>query len=117
MLHLYSSAKNIKETIANECLIEVIQEELQQFEKIDVYELVPRQEGVNMIDTKWVYINKTDKQDNITRNEARLVAKGYTQVERLDFDETLHQSHHLNLFQVVHTTIDGCESAFQNGIL
>ena len=50
--------------------------------------MVPRPEGVNVIGTKWVYKNKSDKQGLITRNKAKLVAQGYTQIEGVDFDET-----------------------------
>ena len=34
------------------------------------------------------YHNKTDDEGNVIRNEARLVAQGYSQVEGVDFDET-----------------------------
>jgi hypothetical protein len=42
----------------------------------------------NMIDTKWVFRNKQDEHGVITRNKARLVAQGFTQIEGLDFGET-----------------------------
>jgi hypothetical protein len=37
---------------------------------------------------KWVFWNKQDENGVIVRNNARLVAQGYTQVEGLHFDET-----------------------------
>jgi hypothetical protein len=38
--------------------------------------------------TKWVFHNKQDEHGVITRNKARLVTKGYSQVKGLDFNET-----------------------------
>jgi hypothetical protein len=38
---------------------------------------------------KWVFLNKQDEHAVVTRNMAQHVAKGYSQVEGLDFDEIL----------------------------
>ena len=59
-----------------------------QFVRNDVWELVPRPENVHVIDTKWIFKNKTDEDGEIIRNKSRLVAEGYTQVEGVDFDES-----------------------------
>jgi hypothetical protein len=48
---------------------------------------VPKLKDVNVIGTKWVFHNKTDKLGSITINKAKLVAQGYTQVEDIDFDK------------------------------
>ncbi|PNX63507.1 putative gag-pol polyprotein, partial [Trifolium pratense] len=65
-----------------------MQDKLTQFRRNDVWDLVPRPNYVNVIGTKWVFKNKSDENCVVTRNKARLVAQGYTQVEGLDFDET-----------------------------
>ncbi|CAM8894044.1 unnamed protein product [Rhodiola kirilowii] len=65
-----------------------MQEELGEFQQNDVWDLVPRPDSVNVIGTKWIFKNKSDEHGNITRNKARLVAQGYTQIEGIDFDET-----------------------------
>jgi len=65
-----------------------MQEELNQFKRSEVWDLVPRTNDINVIGTKWIYKNKSDENGIVTKNKARLVAQGYTQVEGLDFDET-----------------------------
>src|SRR5699024_8546511 len=65
----------------------VMQEELNNFKRNDVWHLVPRP-NQNVVGTKWVFQNKQDEHGVVTRNKARLVAKGYSQVEGLDFGET-----------------------------
>jgi hypothetical protein len=64
-------------------------EELHQIEKNDTWELVPRPKNKNVIDTKWVFRNKLNEYGQVTRNKARLVCKGYAQIEGIDFEETL----------------------------
>jgi hypothetical protein len=64
-----------------------MQEELNNFMRNDVWHLVPRP-NQNVVATKWVFRNKQDEHGVMTRNKARLVPKGYSQVEGLDFGET-----------------------------
>jgi hypothetical protein len=64
-----------------------MQEELNNFTRNDVWHLVPRP-NQNVVGTKWVFHNKHDEHGGVTRNKARLVATGYSQVKGLDFDET-----------------------------
>jgi hypothetical protein len=64
-----------------------MQEELNNFKRNQVWILVERP-NTNVIGTKWVFQNKQDENGVVTRNKARLVAQGFTQVEGLDFEET-----------------------------
>jgi hypothetical protein len=50
--------------------------------------MVYRPEGKNIIGSKWIFKNKLNEQGQVVRNKARLVFKGYAQIEGLDFDET-----------------------------
>ena len=63
-------------------------DELLQFQRNDVWTLVPRPEGKHIIGTKWIFCNKTDEEGNVIRNKAWLVAQDYSQMEGVDYDET-----------------------------
>ena len=63
-------------------------EELNNFTRNKVWTLEERPKGARVIGTKWVFQNKQDDQDVVVRNTARLVAKGFSQVEGLDFGDT-----------------------------
>ncbi|GJT72489.1 retrovirus-related pol polyprotein from transposon TNT 1-94 [Tanacetum coccineum] len=65
-----------------------MQDELNQFERLQVWELVPRPEGKNVIALKWIWKNKCDADNIVVRNKSRLVAKGYKQEEGIDFEES-----------------------------
>jgi hypothetical protein len=63
-----------------------MKEELNNFKRNKVWSLVERLRQ-NVVRTKWVFHNKQDEHGVVTRNKARLVAKSYSQVEGLDFEE------------------------------
>jgi hypothetical protein len=64
-----------------------MQEKLNNFKRNEVWSLVERPKQ-NIVGTKWVFYNEQDDHGVVTKNKAQLVAKGYSQVEGLDFDET-----------------------------
>nr|GFB67429.1 hypothetical protein [Tanacetum cinerariifolium] len=80
--------KNIKEAMADSAWIESMQEELHQFDRLDVWELVDRPPCTNVINLKWLWKNKRDEENTVIRNKFRLVAKGYAQKEGVDFEES-----------------------------
>ncbi|GJW63888.1 retrovirus-related pol polyprotein from transposon TNT 1-94 [Tanacetum coccineum] len=65
-----------------------ILEELHQFDRLQVWELVDKPFGKNVIKLKWLWKNKKDEDQTVIRNKARLVAKGYAQEEGIDFEES-----------------------------
>ncbi|BFG37724.1 hypothetical protein CerSpe_239980 [Prunus speciosa] len=118
--------KSVTHALADNDWILAMQDELNQFERNDVWYLVPRPKDSNVIGTKWIFRNKTDEKGQIMRNKARLVAQGYTQVEGLDFDETFApvarlESVRLLLSIACHLRFKlhqmDVKSAFLNGVL
>ncbi|GKC02867.1 putative ribonuclease H-like domain-containing protein [Tanacetum coccineum] len=77
-----------KDALTQSCLIESMQEDLNEFERLDVWELVPPPDKVMVITLKWIYKVKLDELGGILKNNARLVAHGYCQKEGIDFEES-----------------------------
>ena len=67
--------------------VEAMQEELAQFKKLKVWELVDLPEGEKEIGTKWIFKCKRDDRGIVIRNKARLVVKGFNQKEWIDYNE------------------------------
>nr|GEX98958.1 hypothetical protein [Tanacetum cinerariifolium] len=67
--------KNIKEAMNDSAWIEAMQEELHHFDRLQVWELVDKPFGKNVIRLKWLWKNKKNEDQTVIRNKARLVAK------------------------------------------
>ncbi|GJS14088.1 retrovirus-related pol polyprotein from transposon TNT 1-94 [Tanacetum coccineum] len=81
--------------MADHSWIESMQDELNQFERLQVWELVLRPKGKNVIALKWLWKNKCDAKNIVVRNKTLLVAKGYKQEEGIDFEELFAPVAHL----------------------
>jgi hypothetical protein len=78
----------VDEALRDPDWVNVMHEELNNFTRNQVWDLVERPKNYNVIGTKWVFRNKQNEDGMVVRNKARLVAQGFTQVEGLDFGET-----------------------------
>ncbi|GJX37082.1 retrovirus-related pol polyprotein from transposon TNT 1-94 [Tanacetum coccineum] len=80
--------KNIKDAMLDHSWIESMQDELNQFKHLNVWELVERLVGRNIIAVKWLWKNKIDAENTVIQNKSRLVSKGYSQEEGINFEES-----------------------------
>nr|GEX76501.1 retrovirus-related Pol polyprotein from transposon TNT 1-94 [Tanacetum cinerariifolium] len=114
--------KTYKDALTQACWIEAMQEELNEFKRLEVWELVPRPDKVMVITLKWIYKVKLDELGGILKNKARLVAheKG------IDFEEFVAPVARLDAIQIflafaTHMNMIvyqmDVKTAFLNGIL
>ncbi|GJU96850.1 retrovirus-related pol polyprotein from transposon TNT 1-94 [Tanacetum coccineum] len=74
--------------VIEDCWFQAMQDEIYEFDRLEVWELVPRPVYVMVIALKWIYKVKLDEYGDVLKNKARLVAKGYRQEEGIDFEES-----------------------------
>ena len=80
--------KKVDEAFQDANWVNSMHEELHQLVRNDMWELVPRPKGVNVIGTKRIFKKKFDEHGTVIKNKSRLVTQSYTQVEGVDFNET-----------------------------
>ncbi|GJT33408.1 putative ribonuclease H-like domain-containing protein [Tanacetum coccineum] len=67
--------KNVKEAMTDPAWIESMQEELLQYKRLDVRELVPAPYNIKPLTLKWLFKNKHDEKNMVIRNKTRLVVR------------------------------------------
>jgi hypothetical protein len=81
--------------------VNAIHEELENFERNQIWTLVEPPRDMNVIRTKWVFKNKQGEDGEVVRNKAHLVGQGFSQVEGLDFGETFTPIAHLGAIRIL----------------
>ncbi|GKD28975.1 retrovirus-related pol polyprotein from transposon TNT 1-94, partial [Tanacetum coccineum] len=80
--------KNFKQAMTEPSWIDAMQEEIHEFERLQVWELVLCPDKVMLIKLKWIYKVKIDEFGGVLKNKARLLAQGFRQEEGIDFEES-----------------------------
>ena len=65
-----------------------MKEEIAALHQNKTWILIPRSNDMNVIGYKWVYKTKLKADGTLERLKARLMAKGFNQIPRIDFLET-----------------------------
>ncbi|GJZ04654.1 retrovirus-related pol polyprotein from transposon TNT 1-94 [Tanacetum coccineum] len=79
---------NFKQAMTEQSWIKTKQEEIHEFERLEVWELVSCPDKVFLIKLKWIYKVKKDEFGGVLKNKARLVAQGFRQEEGINFNES-----------------------------
>ncbi|GJR62981.1 retrovirus-related pol polyprotein from transposon TNT 1-94 [Tanacetum coccineum] len=118
--------KNYKETLKESRWIKAMQEELNEFKRLEVWELMPRSDRVMIITLKRIFKVKLNELGGVLKNQARLVARGYCQEEGIDFEESVAPVARLEAIKIFIAYVaymnmivyqTDVKTAFLNGIL
>ncbi|GJW44251.1 retrovirus-related pol polyprotein from transposon TNT 1-94, partial [Tanacetum coccineum] len=80
--------KELQPAMTEPSWIDAMQEEIHEFERLQVWELVSCPDKVLLIKLKWIYKVKTDEFGGVLKNKARLVTQGFRQEEGINFEES-----------------------------
>ncbi|GKE00121.1 retrovirus-related pol polyprotein from transposon TNT 1-94 [Tanacetum coccineum] len=80
--------KNFKLEMTQPSWIDAMQEEIHEFKRLQVWELVSFLDKLMLIKLKWIYKVKTDEFGGVLKNKARLVAQEFRQEEGINFEES-----------------------------
>jgi hypothetical protein len=83
-----SEPSTFEEATSRQVWRDAMMEEYNSIMKNDVWEVVPRPEGKSVVTSKWLYKLKHAADGSIEKYKARFVARGFSQVEGVDYDET-----------------------------
>ena len=79
---------SFEEDVNNREWKDVMNEEYQSIMKNGVWEIVPRPKDKFVVTSKWIYKIKHAGDGSIDKYKARFVARGFSQLEGIDYEET-----------------------------
>ena len=79
---------SFEEAVEKKVWKDAMHEEYQSIMKNDVWDVVPRPEGKSVVTSKWIYKIKHAADGSIEKYKARFVARGFSQKEGIDYEET-----------------------------
>ena len=85
---LDSKLATYEETSKHQCWRDAITEEYESILKNDVWDIVSRPEGKSIVTSKWIFEIKHAVDKSVEKYKARFVARGFSQKEGIDYDET-----------------------------
>jgi hypothetical protein len=83
-----SEPSNFEEASGRQVWRDSMMEEYDSIIKNDVWEVASRPEGKSLVNSRWLYKLKHVADGSVEKYKARFVAQGFSQVERVDYDET-----------------------------
>ena len=85
--------------------IDAMNEEMKSMHDNDVWDFVQLPERLKPIGYKWIFKTKRDSKGNTKRYKAHLVAKGFTQHEGINYNETFSPVSSKDSFRIIRALV------------
>ncbi|WVZ63679.1 hypothetical protein U9M48_013292 [Paspalum notatum var. saurae] len=93
--------RDVSHALSDPNWVNAIHEELENFERNHVWDLVEPPPNCRPVGTKWVFKNKQGENGMVVRNKARFVDQGFCQKEGIDYEETFAPVAHLEAIRIL----------------
>lgn len=92
---------NFKQATKDKVWISAMKNELNALKKNEIWDVTSLPIGKRPIGCKWIYKTKRNLNGSINKHKARLLAKGYTQVQGIDYNETFTSVSKMTTFRTI----------------
>jgi hypothetical protein len=95
------SIKEVVDLVEGKLWKDSMVEEMESLHKNETWDLVKLSNGINIVGSKWVFMNKMNVVGQVKKFKDRLVAKGYSQVKGVDFGDIISPVEKLTSIRVL----------------
>ena len=79
---------SFEEAVEDPTWVDAMVEEYDSIVRNSAWEIVPRPEGKSVVGSRWIYKVKQAVDGSVEKYKARFVARGFSQIEGIDYEET-----------------------------
>jgi hypothetical protein len=85
---IVTEPSSFQEAVQDPTWVDAMVEEYDSIVKNNVWEIVPRPIDKSMVGSRWIYKVKQSADGSVEKYKARFVARGFSQIEGIDYGET-----------------------------
>jgi hypothetical protein len=85
---IVTEPSSFQEAVQDPTWVDAMVEEYDSIVKNSVWDIVPRPIDKSVVGSRWIYKVKKDVDGSVEKYKARVVARGFSQIEGIDYGET-----------------------------
>ena len=85
---IVTNPSSFKEAVEDPAWVDAMMEKYDSIVRNSAWEIVPRPEGKSVVGSRWIYKVKQATDRSVEKYKARFVARGFSQIEGINYEET-----------------------------